>query len=290
MTQPAQTEPAEPYIGKQLGSRRFTVTEEAWDNYFLGLELDSGWHDRKSTYGQRVVPSMLMNSADTGFPGAGFENDFGNLWMRQEWEFFLPGTPDQTYDVTSQVFDIYQRRDRTVVKQETTIASSDSETLARARHHQSYLLDQSAGEVKLRDPKSKEGARRFVVPDGEPLDPIDRTVSLEMCGAFFYGNANYHNDKEAAQQLGFTEIVVGGRMTISYLSDMMERRFGKGWFEGGKLDVKFTNVVWPNDRIIARGVITDRTEEDAGTRASVSLWMEKPDGTVVIVGSASALE
>ena len=233
---------------------------------------------------------MLMNSAGTGFPGAGFDNDFGNLWMRQEWELLRPAAPDETYDVTSNVLDIYLRRDRTVVKQETTIASVDGETLARARHHQSYLLGQSAGEVKLRDPKSKEGARRFAVPDGEPLDPIDRTVSLEICGAFFYGNANYHNDKEAAQQLGFAEIVVGGRMTISYLGDMMERRFGKGWFEGGKLDIKFTNVVWPNDGIIARGVITDRTEEDAGTRASVSLWMEKPDGTVVIVGSASALE
>ena len=79
-------------------------------------------------------------------------------------------------------------------------------------------------------------------------------------------------------------------MTISYLGDMMERRFGKGWFEGGRLDVKFTNIVWPDDQIIARGVVTDRTKEEGGTRAAVSLWMEKSDGTVVLVGEASALE
>ena len=290
MTEPTQTGSGEPYIGKQLGSRPFTVTDEAWDNYFLGLELDTDWHGGGSPYGGRVVPAMLMNSADTSFPGAGFENDFGNLWRRQEWEFLLPFAPNETYVVTARVSDIYQRRDRTVVEQETTIANPEGETLARARHHQSYLLDQSSGEVKLRDPKAKAGARRFSVPNGEPLEPIDRTITLEMCGTFFYGNANYHNDKKAAQALGFAEIVVGGRMTISYLGDMMERRFGKGWFEGGRLDVKFTNIVWPADRIIARGVITDRTEEEGGTRAAVSLWMEKSDGTVVLVGDASALE
>ena len=77
---------------------------------------------------------------------------------------------------------------------------------------------------------------------------------------------------------------------MSYIGDMMDRRFGKGWYEGGTLDIKFTNIVWPDDRVIARGVITDREQEDGGTRANVAIWMEKPDGTVCIVGTASALE
>ena len=77
---------------------------------------------------------------------------------------------------------------------------------------------------------------------------------------------------------------------MSYIGDMMDRRFGKGWYEGGKLDIKFTNIVWPDDHVIARGVITDRVQENGGARANVAVWMEKPDGTVCIVGTASALE
>ena len=57
------------------------------------------------------------------------------------------------------------------------------------------------------------------------------------------------------------------------------------WFEGGKLDVKFTNIVWPGDSVTARGVLTDeRSVSDDIAEARV--WMEKDDGTVVIVGNA----
>ena len=74
-------------------------------------------------------------------------------------------------------------------------------------------------------------------------------------------------------------------MTISYIGDMLDRSFGQKWFEGGKLDVKFTNIVWPGDRVTARGVLTDeRSVSDDIAEARV--WMEKDDGTVVIVGNA----
>ena len=165
----------------------------------------------------------------------------------------------------------------------------DGETMAQGHHHQSFLLDQSTGKVQLRDPKAKGGARRFSVPDGESLEPTSYVITLEMCGSFFHGNANYHTNKEAAIELGFEEVVVGGRMTMSYLGDLMDKRFGKGWYQGGKLDIKFTNIVWPGDRVIARGVITDSVSENGGTRAKVAIWMEKEDGTVAIVGTASAL-
>ena len=49
--------------------------------------------------------------------------------------------------------------------------------------------------------------------------------------------------------------------------------------------MKFTNIVWPDDRVAAKGVIT---HEQAG-RAFITVWMGKDDGMVVIVGSASAI-
>lgn len=293
MTQQTLQNLDEAYVGKDLGSREFVATKEVLANYFKGLEIDpsrySGY-SRHLPYGTPVAPSMILAVADGGFPGAGFKNDFGNLWMRQEWDMQEPMVPGETYTCASRVLDIYSHRDRTVVKQEVTIQTPGGKMVAQGRHHQSYLLSQAAGEVKLRDPKTKEGARRFAVPAGEPLEPIERTVTLEMCGTFFHGKANYHTDKGEAQRLGFKEVVVGGRMTMSYIGDIMDRRFGRGWYEGGRLDIKFVNIVWPNDRITARGVVTDRVRESGGTRAKVAVWVEKADGTVAIVGAASALE
>ena len=170
------------------------------------------------------------------------------------------------------------------------VVPPDDEIIVRGTHHQSYLLNQSSGKVALRDPQSKEGIRKFTVPDGDAIESVERTIDLEMCGVFFHGNRNYHTDKQASEELGFEEVVVGGKMTMTLVGDMLEKRFGTGFYRGGRLDIKFTNIVWPDEHLTANGVITDRVKENGDTRANVKVWMEKDDGTVVIVGTASGLE
>ena len=218
---------------------------------------------------------MILTNVDGGFAGAGFKNNFGTLWMRQQWEMNAPIVVGQTYNITSKVLDVYEHRNRTVVNQEVTLWASDGSQVAQGHHHQSFMIDQSSGKVALRDPKAKGGMRRFEIPAGESVESVDAVISLEMCGKFFHGNANYHTNKEAALELGFEEVVVGGRMTLSYIGDMMDKQFGKGWYEGGSLDIKFTNIVWPDDHIIAKGVITGTEKENGDTKASVAVWMEK---------------
>ncbi len=54
--------------------------------------------------------------------------------------------------------------------------------------------------------------------------------------------------------------------------------------------MKFTNVLWPNEPFTPRGIITGRRVEGDQTRAEVTVFCEKADGTKVIVANASALE
>ena len=281
------TDPEEARIGKDLGTRDFIADDQIINDYFVGLEIDSGWYEDQP-YGSQVAPSMTLSSVDGGFAGGGFKNSFGNLWMRQQWKMNAPIIPGQGYTASSKIVGIYDHRNRTLVNSEVTLWSSEGEAMAVGNHHQSYLLTQSSGKVTLRDPKAKGGARRFQVPEGDLIVGDPHEISLEMCGTFFHGNANYHTDKRAAEELGFEEVVVGGRMTMSYVGDLMDRHFGKGWFEGGELDIKFTNIVWPEDIVTAKAVITDETSDNGSTRANAAVWMEKEDGTVVIVGTASA--
>lgn len=214
-------------------------------------------------------------------------NNFGNLWIRQQWEINNPIIPGQEYNVTSKVMDIYDHRNRDIVLQQVSLWSPDGELMAQGRHHQSYMQDQTSGRVALRDPKAKGGVRTFNVPDGEFVEGSPHAISLEMCGTFFHGNANYHTNIDAANELGFDEVVVGGRMTMSYVGDLLDRHFGKAWYEGGKMDLKFTNITWPGDSVIPKAVVTDETVVDGEKRANVAVWVEKEDGTVVIVGTAS---
>ena len=283
----ASNDPEEAQIGKDLGFIEFIADDRVLNDYFEGLEIDAGWYDNQP-YDFSVAPSMTVSSVDVIFPGGGFKNAFGNLWMRQQWTMNAPILPGRTYQTTSRVVDIYEHRNRTLVNSEVILWSPDGDAMAVGNHHQSYLLTQTSGKVALRDPRAKGGARRFTIPEGDLIEGDPHRITLEMCGTFFHGNANYHTDRHAAEELGFEEVVVGGRMTMSYIGDLMDRKFGRDWFEGSVLDIKFTNIVWPDDVVTPRVVITGETVDNDTRRANGSVWMEKEDGAVVIVGTVSA--
>lgn len=287
MSESELRDPDEPYAGKDLGSRNFLYSDSLRDHYFEGLGIDPSWYEAKAD--GLAAPAMIVGDVDDGFRGSRFKNAFGNLWMRQEWQWHDAILPRTDYHITSKILDIYDWRNRTVVKQEVNLFDDEEKLVARGVHHQSYLLSQSTGKVELRDPKKKEGVRKFEIPAGDMIEPVDRTIDLEMCGVFFHGNKNYHTDKQASEDIGFEEVVVGGKMTMSLIGDMLEKHFNDGFSKAGTLDIKFTNIVWPNDHVTAKGVIVDTASENDVNRTHLDVWMEKDDGTVVIVGKASAL-
>ena len=273
----------EPTVGKVLDDREFVVTDAMVDDHFDGLSLDRAAFDR----GDEPVPSMVAGGADNFHGQSAFSQDRGHLWMRQVWELNAPLERGQKYMAHASIEDIYKRRDRTVVDTAMELEDADGEVVIRAHHHQSFLLDQGDGEVVLRDPSKKEGVRKFDVPEGTPIESFDRVITLEMCGKYFHGSRSYHTDLDASKELGFSNVVVGGRLTMSYMGTLMEQHFGKAFWNGGKLDLKFTNPTWPDDHITMKGVSIGPSEDDP-TREAVFAWIEKDDGTIVLIANASA--
>jgi acyl dehydratase len=278
------------YPGKDLGTLEVAVTEEMVRHYVEGLDEPNPWYTAASPFGGPVAPVIVYQQADVEFKGWYLENLFGNLWLRQEWEIHAPTRVGQTLRCRARVIDRYRRRDRDVVAQEMLVRDEAGNLIARSVHHQSFMAEQTGGEVALRDPSSKEGAKR-AEPAGEPLSlELRKTFTPAMCDEFFYRNRNYHNDKDASKALGFGDTVIGGRMTLSCVTELLTRHFGRGFYLGGRLDVKFTNVLWPNEPFTTRGIITGRRVEAGQTRAEVRVFCEKADGTKIIVADASALE
>ena len=79
-------------------------------------------------------------------------------------------------------------------------------------------------------------------------------------------------------------------MPICFLSELMTRRFGEGWFAGGRMDARLVNVLWGSDGVaFCRGVVREFTREGSRRRAHCEVWVEKRDGTKVVVGTASAV-
>ena len=270
-----------PAVGKVLPDKHFTVSDNLLNDYFEGLELDGSAFAK----GAAPVPSMIATDADNYFGESAFAQQRGHLWMRQEWNFAKPMLAGATYDTSATITDIYKKRNRTVVNTAVKITDDGGDTVMTFNHHQSFLLDEPVEQVEFRDPEKKEGRRKFDVPTGKEIPGFDRVVTLEMCGQYFHGSKSYHTDKEASLELGFHEVVVGGRMTMAYVGHLLDSYYGQRWFESGSLDVKFTNPTWPNDHIFVKGIDTGRSED--GSRDTAFAWIEKADGTIVLIAQAS---
>ncbi len=271
------------WAGKELGVRRFEVDEELVDKYTAALGLPIRTAGEGSP-----APPMALTDAENGFEGNHFANRFGELWVRQEWQFKRKIWIGQRFAVAARVADVYQRKDRTVVATEHRIIDDNGEVVAESVHHNSFLLEQTGGEVNLPDPGRRRRGQPRPEPTGESIGSSDHVITLEMCRRFYADDPNYHTDRSVARDLGFTEVVIGAGMTMAYLSDLMTTRFGNGWTEGGRMDLKFINVLHPDEPFACEGIITGYSLED-GRRAQVALSAGKIDGPKIIVGTASAL-
>lgn len=269
----------EPTIGKVLPDLDFTVTAPMLADYYEGLALEQPTADA-------LVPTMVAGAADNFHQWSAFSQQRGHLWMRQEWELHAPLQVDTPYVAHGKIIDIYKRRNRTVVNTEMNLEDAQGQTVVVSRHHQSFLLDEPVEQVEFRDPTKKEGARKFNVPEGTPIAPLETVVTLEMCGQYFHGSKSYHTDLAASQELGFQEVVVGGRMTMSLIGHLVEQHFGPTFWSGGTLDVKFTNPTWPDDHLTMKGVDTGPLEDDPSRRGAFA-WIEKDDGTIVLIATAT---
>ncbi len=271
----------EPTTGKVLSDKRFIVTDALLTDYFEGLNLDRTAFDG----GTAPVPSLIAASADSYFGEAAFSQQRGHLWMRQEWSFTRPLESGREYVTHAHIKDIYRKRNRTVVNTAIQVTDEGGDEVLTTNHHQSFLLDAPVDQVEFRDPNKKPGARKFIVPEGTALEGFQRSVSLEMCGQYFHGSKSYHTDKQASRELGFHEVVVGGAMTMSYIGHLLDGHWGKRWFESGRMDLKFTNPCWPDDLISIKGVATEAGDDPE--RENVFAWIEKEDGTIVLIVNAS---
>ncbi len=293
------------FVGRDMGGHEYVVTPELVRAYQNGTEDRHEWYAGMSPFGGPVAPALLFHSEVYQNLAWYLPNLIGNLHAKQEWELFHPMLVGDTVRTRSIVVERYQKRNREYVVNEVVITDTAGRWLQRSRTHQSFLIEHPSpspantpvsrggqeGAFVVDKNREKRPERTFLVgkSGGPSLQGVEKTITLAMCQAFSGPHRSYHTDREMAQALGFPDIVVQGMMSVCFLSDLLTRNFGAGWFCGGKLNVSLVNVVWPNDRLSVRGTVREELPEGAKTRVHADVWCEKPDGVKTIVGTASAL-
>lgn len=282
--------PHDVVVGMDLGGRECDITAELVQCYMEGTSEDNALYRQAGPPGRTLAPALLFHSEVYRDLSWYLPNLIGNLHAAQEWEIFRPLFVGDRVRTHSIVVDRYRRRNREYVVNEVVITDIDGTWLQRSRTHQSFLIDSAGSRYVVDKDREKRPDRSFDIPlEGAELEPIERTITLQMCQAFSGPHRSYHTDREMARALGFPDVVVQGMMSVCFVAEMMTRNFGLGWMYGGKLNVKLVNVVWPDDELRICGRVRQEVPEGRKSRVHADVWCEKRDGVKTVVGSASAL-
>ncbi|MDJ0865601.1 MAG: MaoC family dehydratase N-terminal domain-containing protein [Myxococcota bacterium] len=279
-------EPA--YVGRHCGSHSYQITRELVRFYADALD------DPSPLYGE-IAPSLLFHSECYQFVGDWYlKNLFGNLHAQQDWELFAPIRIGSTVRTRSTIVERYHKRGRDYVVNETDLVDADDgRLLVRGRTHQSFLPPQDVARdgfvVDEKTAKQKQSRPPFPTATGPDLAPVKKTVDERRCWMFSGPGANYHTDREQAKKLGFPTIVVQGMMSTCFVHQVMQDHFGRGWAEGGKMSAKLTNVLWVDETVTAHAKVREEVPEGTRTRVFCDVWVEKDDGTRILIGDASAV-
>ena len=279
------------HIGQDCGSRSYRLDRAAINTYLSALREPNPFYVTASASGGPFAPSLILHSEVYQDRSWYLPNLKGFLHAKQEFDLLSPLLTDELVTTHTFVADRYTKRDRDYVVCESLVLGSDGRVCVRGRTHQSFLRPQ-AGQVIPQEIKGsvREG-RRFAVGEGlalEDLPALERNVDMEMCLHFSGPKVNLHNNLERARALGFPTVLVQGMFSICLLSELLTRRFGRGWIEGGKISVSLVNPVWVDQVVSAHARITQRHNNGARVRATLEVWCTTGDGTITVVGAASA--
>jgi acyl dehydratase len=281
-------EPA--FVGRHCGASEYAIDRRLVDFYAAALD------DHHPLFAE-LAPPLVFHSECYRFVGDWYlRNLFGNLHAQQDWELFAPIEIGTRVRTRSTIVDRYHKRGRDYVVNETDVIDEAGRLLVRGRTHQSFLPPKQPGVqaqgagfvVDERTAAAKKAAPPFPTATGADLAPVKKVVDQRRCWMFSGPGANYHTDREQAKKLGFPNIVVQGMMSTCFVSQVMGDHFGRGWLEGGKMSVKLTNVLWVGESVTAHAKVREETREGTRLRVHCDVWVEKDDGTRILIGTASA--
>ena len=129
------------------------------------------------------------------------------------------------------------------------------------------------------------GSRKVITQEA-----IDRFEYVGQDAAGQDGNGpppvNIHTDDARAREMGLTRPVASGQMSFAFLHELLARRFGADFRQGGDLSVTFLKPVYGGDNVTAHGVVEAVGAEGGRVVASLRVWLENQEGVQTCAGRA----
>jgi hypothetical protein len=261
-----------------LGTAEFLPSEEMWSRYRRVMDEEVVFITNAMRPRAMVTYRLLPPPPGEQHINAGHDA-----------QYFNRPVPGKKLILRSRIVDKYIRRGRPYLITETEVHDEDGlpiEKFKRTSMVKSSLLGRKWWAKPTR-----------ATEIGAELESVIKDFTLDSMREFeaIYGLAtdgeldNYHSDADAANTAGLKQPIASAHMTISYMHDLLNRFFGHGWVEGGRLNLKFIRPTLAGDRVTYKGRLTDKVEEGEKVRLVLDVWTENQRGQQTAAGQASAL-
>jgi hypothetical protein len=127
-----------------------------------------------------------------------------------------------------------------------------------------------------------------IVKVGDEIPSVSKVAYQRALLEYQFLPGSIHRD-DFTRSKGYKGALVSGLVLSCYMAEMLMKFFGPDWMKGGKLSLTFMKPgVQVNDTIVCRGIIIEVRGEN-GIRLTLDIWMEKGQGTKVVIGTASGI-
>ena len=264
-------------VGGQLGHMEYVVTEE-------NLALFRNAVD----YPEAGFPSIAVKE-----PAHVLARKFGPLPLfsvKHQERYFRPPQLNRRVQVTGWVREKYQQRGRSWLEVETFAVDEIGTEILRSRH--TFLVGESKREGMIVAEAGPEV--------GDPLPTVTKCVGQENIDLFrAVGHlltsqdrtqpsvpVRSNTDVEQCRSDGSSRSRASDQMGFAYLHEILARRFGADFRQGGQLSVTFLGSVYAGDLITAHGVVNNDEPVEHRTRLTLRVWLENQKGELIATGDA----
>jgi len=127
---------------------------------------------------------------------------------------------------------------------------------------------------------------------GEEFTPLIKKMTQEKINKYVSAAEDYnpiHVDPEFARSTPFKSTIAPGFQYIAYISELMAREFGRGWYEGGSLDVRLRKVVKPGDMLTTKARIIEKRDQFQKKIVICDVRIVNQKGEEVVTGTTTAI-
>lgn len=126
---------------------------------------------------------------------------------------------------------------------------------------------------------------------GEEFAPLIKKMTQEKINAYCSTAEDYnpiHVDEAYAKTTPFKGPIAPGYQSMAYISELMAREFGQGWYVGGTMDLRLTRPVRPGDKLVTRAKVVEKREEGKNKVVICEVRITNQNHEDVMVGTAGA--